>query len=768
MLARVLLPLPLSNAYTYRVPSDIEEGLVVGSRVVVQLGTKKYYSGIVVGLETDEATGYELKDILEVLDREPIVLPEQLRLWQWMSDYYLTPLGEVSRIAMPTLMSKGALEGETTRERYRPRTETYIRLTERYCDREEWHGLIESLARTPKRVAVLERYAELVGLAASQNLQNPALRGEVSRVRLLKQEGVSPAVVTALTKVGILETYEKEVGRLHADATQVVEHLPLTPAQQTALGEIEESFRSRRVCLLHGVTSSGKTEIYIRLIEGAIARGEQVVYLLPEIALATQITARLRRIFGDRLGVYHSQLSQEERMEIWKKQLSAEPYRLLLGPRSALFLPLKKPGLIIVDEEHETSYKQQDNPPLYNARDVAIVLATQTDARVLLGTATPSVETYTNALSGKYGLVSLNTRYADLLLPEVIVEDVRELRRTKQMRGPFSPRLIDEMTAALRRGRQVILFQNRRGYAPVMECRECGWTPRCERCDVTLTHHRSTSTLVCHYCGRSVAVPPVCPNCGSHDLRDVGFGTEKVEESVRSLFPDARVARLDLDTTRSRTAYDRILGDFASGRTDILIGTQMVSKGLDFDSVHVVGVLNADTLLSMPNFRTFERAYQMMTQVSGRAGRKGERGRVIIQTTHTDYPVVGQVVEGDYMAMYNEEINERRLFNFPPFCRIIEVNLRHRDKGRVETAARLFADIVHSSQVEAPEGLEVYGPEPPLVGRVSLLYIRQITIKVPRTMGPARVRAILRRAAAEVRAEKGLNSVMILFDVDPL
>lgn len=824
MLVRVILPLPLNDAYTYSVPLSLEGDVDVGSRVVVPLGSQKLYSGIVMQiLQREEVPSYALKDIIEVLDSRPIVTPAQISLWQWMASYYVCTLGEVSRTALPSmlklqsetrisrvadfqgytnltereqailsalgdgrgvsvaklqkslgpsgllpavrsLMSKGALSlDERIESRFKPRKEVRVRLASRYLSAASYEQLLADLARTPKRLAIVESYAEIAGLGAALNLSNPEMLRPVSRSQLLSASGVTSAPLAALAAKGVFEFYDYEVGRLSSDERSVSDHLRLTDSQQAAYDQVLDAFKVRRVCLLHGVTSSGKTEIYIRLIKKVLSQNLQVLYLLPEIALTTQITFRLRRVFGNDLGVYHSALPAAERVEIWNKQLSAEPYGVMLGPRSALFLPFRRLGLVIVDEEHETSYKQQDTPPLYNARDTAVVLAQQAGAHVLLGTATPSLETYTNALTGKYSLVSLTARYSGIELPKIEVVDVRELTRTKQMRQLFSPRLLEEMDAALKSKQQVILFRNRRGYAPVIECAACGWVPRCDKCDVALTYHYTNHMLECHYCGRSFPVPAVCPACGSHELRNIGFGTEKVEEAVKQYFPTARTARLDLDTTRSRGSYDRILSAFSQGKTDVLIGTQMVSKGLDFDGVHVVGVLNADTMMSQPDFRAAERTFQMLTQVAGRAGRRGAQGIVLLQTKRADYPIVAQVVANDYKAMYDSEMAERREFNYPPFCRLIYLWLRHRDEMQVDGASHRLA-----ARLGTPAGVEVLGPERPFVSRVNLKYIRKIVLKVPRTASAASVRSWITDAVASIKSEAGMSSLSITFDIDPI
>jgi primosomal protein N' (replication factor Y) len=550
--------------------------------------------------------------------------------------------------------------------------------------------------------------------------------------------------------------------RRDGEAVETVECHPLNAAQQTAFASIHDVFCEKEVCLLHGVTSSGKTEIYIHLITEALQAGRQVLYLLPEIALTTQITARLKRIFGERIGIYHSKFTDAQRVEIWQKQLSQQPYDIILGVRSSVFLPFQRLGLVIVDEEHENSYKQQDPAPRYHARSAAIMLAARFGAKVLLGTATPCVESYYNARTGKYGLVELKERYQDIRLPQIEVVDVQDLKRRRLMTDPFSPRLLEEMRAALDRHEQVILFQNRRGFAPMIECNTCGWVPRCNSCDVSLTYHKGLHQLTCHYCGHTYAVPSVCPACNGTDLENRGFGTERIEDDVKALFPEARVARMDLDTTRSRTAYERIISDFQNGDTDILIGTQMVSKGLDFERVSVVGILNADTLLNYPDFRSYERAFQLMAQVAGRAGRKHKQGLVILQTRSPQLPVVQQVVANDYEQLYLDQIAERQLFRYPPFFRLIYVYLKHRKEEVLDQAADLMA-----AQLRHGLGDRVLGPDKPPVARISALFIKKMVVKVELQASLAKVRNYLHAVQQAILQDERFRSLTVYYDVDP-
>ena len=583
-------------------------------------------------------------------------------------------------------------------------------------------------------------------------------------MELMNESGASNATIKALVDRGLLRIYNKEVGRLNTGDTEPAEKpKPLSAAQQEAYNSIVFQFLKKRVVLLHGVTSSGKTEVYIHLISKALAEKKQVLYLLPEIALTVQMTSRLKRVFGKRLGIYHSRYSDAERVEIWKKQLSAEPYEVILGARSAVFLPFQRLGLVIIDEEHEGSFKQQDPAPRYHARSAAIVLASYYGAQTLLGTATPSTETYYNAQTGKYGLVELTTRYKDIALPEIKVVDVKDLRRRKLMNGPFSPTLLSAVRGALERGEQVILFQNRRGFAPMVECHTCGWVPKCDNCDVSLTLHKNMNQLTCHYCGFTYAVPTTCPNCGETDLRGRGYGTEKIEDQFAQLFPEAKIARMDLDTTRTKNAYERIIHDFSQGRTNVLIGTQMVTKGLDFDKVSVVGILNADAMLNYPDFRSYEQAFMMMAQVSGRAGRKGKRGLVLLQTTSPELPVIGQVVRNDYQAFYTDLLEERRLFRYPPFFRLVYVYLKHAKEQVAETAG-----IELGSRLRQLFGDRVLGPDKPAVARVKTLHIRKLVLKLEPSLSGEQVRQCLRYAHNEMAKDKKYATLHVFYDVDPL
>lgn len=764
--ADLILPLPLQGTFTYAIPVSMQSGAQVGVRVLVPFGRNKTYLGIVARLHDEKPQGYEVKEISQVMDAEPIVTPQQLRLWQWIADYYLSPIGDVYKAALPA--------GLKAEDGYRPKTETYIRLTRAYQNEAALHVALNILGRAPKQLEAFIAYLELSGWDQVEEMSNEKLEmrngqqggdiSEITREELLNASHASATTLQQLEKRGMLETYEVEVGRLnHGGAYHPELIKQLNTAQQEAYNQILLSMMKKPVTLLHGVTSSGKTEIYIHLIRQALERKEQVLYLLPEIALTVQMMQRLQRVFGNRLGIYHSKYSDAERVEIWQKQLSQNPYDVILGARSAVLLPFQRLGLVIVDEEHETSYKQQDPAPRYHARSVAIVLAQMYKARTLLGTATPSLESYHNAKTGKYGLVELKERYQGIELPEIQVVDIADLQHRKMMAGPFSPLLLNKVREALERGEQAILFQNRRGFAPLIECKQCGWVPHCQHCDVSLTYHRQMNQLTCHYCGYTYRVPTECPCCGSTELKTRGFGTEKIEEQVREVFPEARVARMDLDTTRTRNAYERIIMDFGAGRTNILIGTQMISKGLDFDKVSVVGILNADSMLNYPDFRAYEHAFMMMAQVSGRAGRKGKRGLVILQTKSKDVPVIQQVVRNDYVALYKDLIAERQAFHYPPYYHLVYVYLKHR-----------YDDVVNTASIELGSRLRqwfpgrVLGPDKPAVAKVKSQNIRKLVLKLENGIDMKKVREYLLMAQSQMLTDKRYSSLQIYYDVDPL
>lgn len=752
----VILPLPLDGTFTYSVPDTLAPQVRMGVRVVVPLGRSKTYTAMAVRTHNDKPE-FDTRDILQVVDDSPVLPERQLRLWQWISTYYMCALGDVFKAALPA--------GLKAEDGYRPKTVRCVTLPANLRSEHSLHIAMTALTRALKQQQTFCKYLELSHWDQIDGETPPEHIQEVACDELQNAANASDAILRQLTSRRFLEVYYREVGRIGGGGEYSPENIqPLSEAQQDAMNKIGVQFMGKNVVLLHGVTSSGKTEIYIHLIQKAIEEGRQVLYLLPEIALTVQMTRRLQRVFGSRLGIYHSRYSDAERVEIWKKQLSDNPYDVILGARSAVFLPFSRLGLVIVDEEHETSFKQQDPAPRYHARSAAIMLARMYDgAKVLLGTATPSMESYNNALTGKYGYVSLTTRYKDVALPDIQVVDIKDLYRRKMMRGPFSPELLDAMRAALKQHKQVILFQNRRGFAPMVECKVCGWVPKCKNCDVSLTYHRSMNVLTCHYCGYTYAVPHQCPNCESTELLGRGYGTEKIEDRVRELFPDARIARMDLDTTRSAGAYQRIIGDFSSGRTDILIGTQMISKGLDFSGVTVVGILNADTMLNYPDFRAYEHAYMMLTQVSGRAGRRGERGLVILQTKSPDLPVIQQVVSGDFKTFASDLMDERRMFHYPPFYHLVYVYLRYRNEAVVESAA-----IEMASRLRQQFGERVLGPDKPAVARVKTESIRKIIVKLELGIDLALARRCMSAARTALLQDKRYAAMSVFFDVDPL
>lgn len=813
----VIVPLPIASQYTYSVPAELEESVQEGCRVVVSFGQKKFYTAIVTKVHYVAPENYETKDVEEVLDTSPVILPTQFRFWEWLSTYYLCTLGDVYKAAMPSgmklesetlvayneefeatvplpkneqrildllnddkeqcvtqlqkasglksilpiikrLLEKQAIfVKEDLKRNYKPRTEARVRLTEAYSTEHALRELFDNLGRAKKQLSLLMKYIELSGWMGTASTLK-----EVSKKDLLDKTGASVSILNSLVEKGVLETYYYEIGRLDKSIKGTLSLNPLNVAQERAFTAIRNSFQEKSVCLLHGVTSSGKTEIYIHLIEGVLRKGQQVLYLLPEIALTTQITERLKRVFGHRLGVYHSKFPDAERVEIWKKQLTDESYDIILGVRSSIFLPFKRLGLIIVDEEHENTYKQQEPAPRYHARSAAIMLASMYGAKVLLGTATPSVESYFNARKGKYGLVQLKERYKEIRLPHIELVDIKELTRQKRMKGPFSPVLVKEIRSALDRKEQVILFQNRRGFAQMIECRTCGWIPKCKNCDVSLTFHKRLNQLTCHYCGYTQSVAASCPACGGVELLNRGIGTERIEEDIQLTFPDVRVARMDLDTTRSRTAYENIIADFEQGKTDILIGTQMISKGLDFNHVNVVGILNADTMLNYPDFRSYERAFQLMAQVAGRAGRKDKQGLVILQTKSPELPVISQVLNNDYEQLYEDQLAERQVFRYPPFYRLIYVYLKHRKEDVLEQAAEMAATLLRTGL-----GNRVLGPDKPPIARIQTLFIKKIMIKVELTASMTKVRDYLKGVQRTLSEDARFRSLIVYYDVDP-
>ena len=751
----VILPLPLEGTFTYSVPEPMVAQVRMGVRVLVPLGRSKTYTAMAVRLHSEKPE-FETRPIIQVIDAEPVLIEQQLRLWQWISTYYMSPIGDVFKAALPA--------GLKAEENYRPKTVRCVTLPANLRSEQSLHMALTILKRALKQHQTFSTYLELSHWSEIDGETPPTHIAEIACDELQNAANASDAVLRQLIQRNFLELYHREVGRLNTSGEYHPERIqPLSPAQQAAEDSIQKQFNEKNVVLLHGVTSSGKTEIYIHLIKKAIDEGKQVLYLLPEIALTVQMTRRLQNVFGSRLGIYHSKYSDAERVEIWKKQLSSEPYDVILGARSAVFLPFTRLGFVIVDEEHETSFKQQDPAPRYHARSTAIMLARMYEgAKVLLGTATPSMESYHNACTGKYGYVQLTTRYKDVAMPEIRVVDTKDLYHRKMMRGAFSPDLLEAMRTALRNKKQVLLFQNRRGFAPMVECKVCGWVPKCKNCDVSLTYHRSMNLLTCHYCGYTYPVPKQCPNCESTELLGRGYGTEKIEDRVRELFPEARIARMDLDTTRSAGAYGRIIDDFSCGRTDILIGTQMITKGLDFSGVTVVGILNADTMLNYPDFRAYEQAFQMLSQVSGRAGRRDERGLVILQTKSADLPVIQQVVAGDFQTFARDLLEERSMFRYPPFYHLVYVYLRHRNEHLVDSAA-----IEMASRLRQAFADRVLGPDKPAVARVKTESIRKIVIKLEQGINLPLARQCMAEARTQLLQDKRYAAMTVFFDVDP-
>ncbi|MBQ0157021.1 MAG: primosomal protein N' [Bacteroidales bacterium] len=816
----VILPLALNRVLTYSVPDENAADVIVGGRVVVPVGKKKLYTGIVSEVFDDYDDDIEIKEIVSFLDVNPVVTKPQLMLWKWIADYYICSQGEVMKAALPaglkmesetlvaanedfmedadeplkktelavmenlstskqisiedlsrlikvknllptmqSLLAKGAITlNEQLKDGYKPKYESYVTVSDRLLDNETMNKTAAELERSPKQLELLLKFLSMSSFYVKGE------RKEVSKKDLLAKADASPAVLQGLVKKDIFRIYDKEVGRIdNSKYANVVDRYPLTDAQKKAYDEIVSNFQQKDVVLLHGVTSCGKTEIYIKLIDEALASGKQALFLLPEIALTTQLTTRLRRVFGEQLGIYHSKFSDNERVEVWQNMLSPEKeYKVILGVRSSIFLPFRNLGIVIVDEEHENTYKQYDPAPRYHARNAAMVLAKMHGAKVLLGSATPSIESYYHATqSKKYGFVELLTRFADIQLPEIKVVDVKTERLHKTMTGMFSKQLIDEMTRAISNHEQIILFQNRRGYSPFIECRSCAYVPRCKYCDVSLTLHRNDDSLVCHYCGYTIPVPQFCPSCGNPTLSSRGFGTEKAEEEITKIFPSAKVARLDLDVAKSRKSYESIISDFERGKTDILVGTQMISKGLDFEKVRVVGILSADQMLHYPDFRSHERAFQLISQVGGRAGRHGRRGLVVLQTTDVKHPVIDQVCQNSYRSMYLSQLNERTAFRYPPFYRLINLMVKGKDEAKTEAAAYDLANVLRSHF-----GQFVYGPDLPVVTRIQTLHIRKIMIKLDANSNVAPSKMIMKQCVDNLLLHH--KGVFVQIDVDPM
>lgn len=819
--ADVLLPVPITGSFTYSVPQELAASLRVGHRVIVPFGRKKFYTGIVTGLSNMAPTGYEVKEIAGILDEMPIVRHPQLKFWNWVADYYLCTPGEVMRAAMPaglkvesetfiqpdpdyeeredarlsqrelcvmelllssdkkmpleaiakktgfsniagvinSLLEKGAVMiSENLVERYRSRKETYLRLVADRGDSAALHRLFDSVKSGGKQEKALLALIELSGF-----MRQGADINEVTRTELIERAAVTTTVIAAMAKKGIVEIYHREVNRFSYSGL-VSGALPkLSVPQATALDAIHKSWLEKDITLLHGVTSSGKTELYIHLIDYVIHNGRQVLYLVPEIALTTQLTARLQKVFGDKVVIYHSKFSDNERVDIWKKLLASSEPCVVIGARSSVFLPFASLGLVIVDEEHESAYKQQDPAPRYNARDAAIVLASMHGAKTLLGSATPSIETYYKAVNGRFGLVELAERYEGMKLPEMRLIDMSAARKKGLVSGTFAFETEKLVNESLKRGEQAILFINRRGYAPIARCKLCGYVPKCNNCDVSLTYHRHLDKLVCHYCATPYSVPDVCPACKEPGIEVLGYGTERVEEEVESLFSQASIARMDLDTTRSKDGYESIIDSFSKGKSQILVGTQMVTKGLDFDRVSTVGVINADSVINFPDFRASERAFNMIEQVAGRAGRRNDNGVVAIQTYNPAHPIFSYLTAHDYKGFYARELEERRTYNYPPFVRVIYIYLKHKDQAAVSAISFEYA-----SRLRKLLGNRVTGPDEPYVARIQSLYIRRIMLKIETNASITKVKQLLNNVRIEMTNLKMLSGGVLYYDVDPM
>lgn len=818
--AEVILPLPLFGTFTYSIPTTLEGKAAVGHRVIVPFGRKKYYTGIIESITPVAPEGFEVKDISSVLDPWPVVKHPQLKLWEWIAEYYLCTAGDVYKAAVPAglkvesetfielnpdyeempdarmtdreaiimqsldhngkmtpaeISKKTGLNSiestissmverrmliiaEKLIERYRPKKETLVRLAVDRNDNEAMHKVFDAVKGAKKQEMML--ITLLDNLNKRQQQQLPP---EVPRQHLLEQSGLSPAILAALASKGIVEIFTREINRFNYTGTEQGELPKLSAPQSEALDSIHRMFIDKNVTLLHGVTSSGKTEIYIHLIDYILKKGSQALYLVPEIALTTQLTRRLQKVFGKRVIIYHSKFSDNERVDIWKRMLHDPSPCVVIGARSSLFLPFSRLGLVIVDEEHESSYKQFDPAPRYNARDCAIVLASMHGAKTLLGSATPAIETYYKALNGRYGLVTLSERYEGVQLPLIEIVDLNDERRRGRISGPMSARLAMMSREAVKGGEQAILFHNRRGFAPVVVCKQCGYVPKCQNCDVSLTYHRKAGEMVCHYCGATYKLPTICPACKEPAIEVYGYGTERIEEIAESSFPGARIMRMDLDTTRNKDSYLNIINDFSLGKADILVGTQMVTKGLDFERVSLVGILNADNLINFPDFRASERAFNMLEQVAGRAGRRNKRGLVIVQTSQPAHPILSYLQAHNYEGFYEHELEERRRYGYPPFTRVINIYLKHRDEDLLIRAAAGYAETLRHLF-----GNRILGPDEPHIARIQSLYIRKIMLKVEIQASMSKVKAILRSVYEAQMADKSLRSLVVYYDVDPM
>ncbi|MBL4625111.1 MAG: primosomal protein N' [Flavobacteriales bacterium] len=813
----VILPLALPKTYSYRVPFELSEYVQVGVRVVVQFGKSKLYSALVLNVHQKAPSQYQAKYIDSVLDEAPVVNNFQFKLWNWISEYYMCHLGEVMNAAMPaglklnsetrivlhpdyqsttvnltdkeylvtdalqiqeiltiqeiseilnikhvypvvkSLIQKGVAQAqEELKQGYRPKVVEYVSLSTEMQNEDTLKNTFNELQKAPKQLELLMKFIQLSNHFGAYDKQ-------VKKIALQKSVGVTSSVVNQLCKKGILSIYKEEEGRLsHANIDDKFDY-QLSEIQEDKYSEINNQFKNKDVVLLHGVTSSGKTEVYIKLMKEAIERGDQVLYLLPEIALTTQIINRLQKRFGDKVGIYHSRFNQNERVEVWKNVIDREKYQIVLGARSSLFLPFENLGLIIIDEEHETSFKQHEPAPRYNARDAAIVLAKLHNAKVLLGSATPSIETYRNALEGKYGLVEMKERFGNVQLPEILVSDIAQDTKKKKMKANLGELLYTSIDEALKADEQVILFQNRRGFSPFIQCDSCAWVPQCKNCDVSLTYHKYRNEYNCHYCGYKMANIESCKACGSFEISLKGFGTEKIEEDIKQFFPKAKVQRMDLDTTRKKDSYRQIISQFEERAIDILVGTQMVTKGLDFDNVALAGVLSADQMLNFADFRAFERSYQLMAQVAGRAGRKKKRGKVIIQTRDPYHAIIRDVIDNNYENMYKNELLDRRSFHYPPFHRLIKFTLRYREINELNDAALYFANML-----KAKFGNRVLGPEFPAIARVRNQYNKNVLLKIEKDASIKTAKQVIRQMLIEMATHKNFKKIRVIVDVDPI
>lgn len=817
--ADVILPLPLAGLFTYSIPNEFKNEIAIGKRVVVPLGNKKLYTGIVRKLHNDKPENYTVKDILSCLDENPIINNLQFKLWDWISQYYQAVLGDVYKAAIPSglklesqtkislnenfvakkvlnkteeqiinilshskdvsisslnqatklkntlpqvkiLLEKGAVYiEEQILSGYKEKKQEFVSLFSNFSEN-KMGEILNNLKRAKKQQELLYSY---LNLSKHYFETKPH---KVSVLDLLKSVNCSRSILKSLIEKNILNTYFEKTDRIDLSKAATSELKKLNQHQEKAIKNIRALFEKKNCVLLHGVTSSGKTEIYIHLIKEQLNNNKQVLYLLPEIALTTQIITRLKSVFGNKVGVYHSKFNDSERVEIYNNILSNDPeksYQVILGVRSSIFLPFNNLGLIIVDEEHENTYKQFDPAPRYHARDAALYLANLHQAKTLLGTATPAIESYFNAQNGKYGLVELFHRHQEIEMPEIIISDIKEARRKKKMKSIFSPELFSMMENSLENNEQIILFQNRRGYAPYLECKSCGWVPNCPNCSVSLTYHQHNNLLTCHYCGHSSNPPVNCEHCGSKDIEDRGFGTEKIEEELLNLFPTAKVGRMDLDTTRKKQAYEKLIYKFENHELDILVGTQMVSKGLDFDNVGLVGILNADSMMNYPDFRAYERSFQMMAQVSGRAGRKKKRGKVLIQTYTPDHEIIRSVVKNDYWGMYASQLSERQEYIYPPYYRLINISIKHKKQQLVNEAANYFA-----KSLKKIFGIRVFGPQAPLINRIQNNYIVNILLKIEKKSSPSKAKWILNQQANFLKEIDRFKAIQINFDVDPM